>query len=102
MITKVKSTETSKFYGVRLDVRIKKGVTHEWYRGEIMVRGKRYYLGAYTIEEHAAYAFNVAFGIFTNEHYKIENIVNITDEDKIIINIRVKDLLKNKIPNDNN
>ena len=86
----VKEFRTSKYYGVRLDKRTKGETITYWYRVDIEAENKKYYVGAYSDEKNAAYAFNVAFNFLSNGHYKIENKVNLdkTDEDFIFEKVR--------------
>ena len=86
----VKEFRTSKYYGVRLDKRVKGETISYWYRVDIAAENKKYYVGAHTDEKQAAYAFNVAFNFLSNGHYKIENNVNLdkTDSDFIFEKVR--------------
>lgn len=89
----VKEFRTSKYYGVRLDKRTKGETIKNWYRVDIEAENKKYYIGAYADEKHAAYAFNVAFNFLSNGHYKIENQVNLYKEDADFIFEKVRKLI---------
>lgn len=93
----VKEFRTSKFYGVRLDKRTNKDSTTIYYRTDICVENKKYYLGAYHYEHHAAYAFNVGFRFFSNDYYLIENVVQISSEDADAVRGRVIAILKKRL-----
>jgi hypothetical protein len=93
---KVKEFRTSKYYGVRVDIRTVKDTIQVYYRTEICVENIKYYLGAYTNEKQAAYAFNVGFSIMSNGHYIIENLITLTDGEKEKINKKVANLINNK------
>ena len=93
MLGVVKEKRTSLFYGVRVDKRVKNQVETIWYRTEIEAENKKYYLGAYRNEQHAAYAFNIGFNFLKNGKYKIENFVEISNDDKTIIFNKVRKLM---------
>ena len=88
----MRANSTSKYYGVRVDKRDNK----VWYRAHIDTDTKSYYLGAYLDEIAAAYAFNVAFKIFTNGLYTIENKVILVHLDMREVKNRVEKLLIKK------
>lgn len=94
---KVKEKRTSLFYGVRVDKRIKNGNETIWYRSEIEAENIKYYLGAYANEHHAGFAFNVGFEILTNGNYKIENKVNLNQDEMNHIEQKVRELINKKI-----
>ena len=81
---------TSKFYGVRYDK------TRGFWRTDIRVGGNNIYLGAYKDEIHAAYAFNVGFGCFSNSNYTIYNKVDLSTDDSKDISNKVISLLIKK------
>lgn len=89
----VKEKRTSLYYGVRVDKRIKNQTETIWYRASIEAENKKYYLGAYINEQHAAYAFNIGFAFLENGKYKIENYVEIGNNDKNIIFNKVRKLM---------
>lgn len=93
MLGVVKEKRTSLFYGVRVDKRVKNQIETIWYRTGIEAENKKYYLGAYINEQHAAYAFNVGFSFLNNGKYKIENFVEISNDDKTIIFNKVRKLM---------
>jgi len=88
----VKDLFSSNYHGVRKDKRKGK----EWWRSEIMLNNKKAYLGIYSIEEEAGYAFNVAHKIFTNGKVFIENNVYLGDIQKQEIEEKVISLLLKK------
>jgi hypothetical protein len=92
MKEKVKETTTSKFYGVRQHS--DKG--NIYFRSGIKVHEKNVYLGIYKEESHAAYAFNVGFDYFNNNHFIIFNTPKITLEEKNEVFENVTRLLKSK------
>ena len=96
ILGEAKEFRTSKYYGVRIDIRKKNDITTYWYRADIMIEGKKYYLGAYLNEQFAAFAFNVAFNYVTNEMYIIENKVNLSKSDKDFIQNKVRILMLKK------
>lgn len=89
----VKEFRTSRYYGVRVDKRKKGETITNWYRVDIEAENKKYYIGAYADEKHAAYAFNVAFNFLANGKYKIENIVELSKSDKDFIFNKVRKLI---------
>ena len=86
-----KNSFSSRYHGVRKDKRKDK----VWWRAAVMLNRKNIYLGAYSIEEEAGYAFNVAHEIFTKGEIAIVNNISLGDmqaqevEDKVI-NILLK------------
>ena len=89
----VKEFRTSQYYGVRIDRRKKRETIKIWYRVDIEAENKKYYVGAYADEKHAAYAFNVAFNFLANGKYIIENIVDLPKADKDFIFTKVRKLM---------
>jgi hypothetical protein len=89
----VKEFRTSQYYGVRIDKRKKGETITIWYRVDIEAENKKYYVGAYADEKHAAYAFNVAFNLLANGKYRIENIVDLQKSDKDFIFTKVRKLM---------
>jgi hypothetical protein len=89
----VKEFRTSKYYGVRVDKRKKMDNITYWYRADIEAENKKYYLGAYLNETHAAYAFNIAFKFLSNGYFIIENNVNINKNDADFIYDKVRKLM---------
>lgn len=94
---KVKEKRTSLFYGVRVDKRIKDGNETIWYRSSIEAENIKYYLGAYSNEHHAGFAFNIGFNILSNGKYTIENKVNLNQDEKNYIEQKVVNLINKKI-----
>ena len=64
---------SSKYYGVCWFNK-----KNKW-KASIYIQGKDVYLGIYAIEEEAAFAFNVAFELFSNKHHTITNHVELGD-----------------------
>ena len=89
---KYRDKKTSKYYGIRLDVR--NGVS--FYRCSLSVDNKVLYLGVYREEKEAAYAFNVAFDLFKNGFHEIKNTVSLSKEDSISVRNNVHRLLVSK------
>ena len=77
-----KQKKLSKYYGVQFDKRNNVGGEVVWYRVVIESNGIRYNAGSFLNEEHAGYAFNVAFNFISSGHYTIENNVNLTEFEK--------------------
>jgi len=94
---KVKEKRTSLYYGVRVDKRIKNDVETIWYRSSIEAENVKYYLGAYSNEQHAGYAFNVGFNILSNGNYLIENKVHLNQDEMNHIKQKVVNLINKKI-----
>lgn len=92
----VKEKRTSLYYGVRVDERNNKNGKVIYYRAQIMAENKMYYLGAYTSEDYAAFAFNVAFDLLTNGKYKIENYVELSQSEMQYIEQKVNQLMYSK------
>lgn len=73
LLGKTKNEFTSGYYGVCWFGKKKK------WKSSILINNKHVYLGIYTDEAEAAFAFNVAFELFTNGKYTIINNVELGD-----------------------